>query len=80
MDIHETVPLLFVRTIGAFVTYFRDGLGFQVTEDWSPDGQLAWCRLQWGGTAAPQAAFYGMNQTFLSDPDGYALCFESRIG
>jgi glyoxylase I family protein len=25
----------------------------------------------------PTAAFYGMNQIFLKDPDGYELCFES---
>lgn len=27
----------------------------------------------------PEAAFYGMNQTFITDPDGYALCFENPI-
>ena len=26
----------------------------------------------------PAVAFYGMNQTFVSDPDGYQLCFENR--
>jgi len=26
----------------------------------------------------PAIAFYGMNQTFISDPDGYQLCFENR--
>ena len=31
------------------------------------------------GTPAtpPQLAFYKMNQTFIIDPDGYELCFES---
>ena len=29
--------------------------------------------------AVPQAAFYGMNQTLLSDPDGDAMCFESQL-
>ena len=29
--------------------------------------------------AEPQAAFYGMNQIFLRDPDGYELCFQSAI-
>lgn len=26
----------------------------------------------------PADAFYGMNQTFVTDPDGYSLCFENR--
>ena len=25
----------------------------------------------------PQTAFYGMNQLFLKDPDGYQLCFQN---
>ena len=25
----------------------------------------------------PMEAFYGMNQTFITDPDGYMLCFEN---
>lgn len=27
----------------------------------------------------PKAAFYGMNQFFLRDPDGYELCFQSAV-
>ena len=27
----------------------------------------------------PQVAFYGMKQLYVDDPDGYHLCFESRI-
>ena len=30
--------------------------------------------------APPTTAFYGMQQIFLTDPDGYQLCFESRVG
>lgn len=26
--------------------------------------------------APPKVAFYGMNQLFLNDPDGYQLCFQ----
>lgn len=26
----------------------------------------------------PTATFFGMNQTHVTDPDGYALCFESE--
>jgi uncharacterized glyoxalase superfamily protein PhnB len=27
----------------------------------------------------PQLAFYGMNQLYLKDPDGYELCFQNRV-
>jgi uncharacterized glyoxalase superfamily protein PhnB len=29
--------------------------------------------------APPQAAFHGMNQVSLKDPDGYELCFQSPV-
>jgi uncharacterized glyoxalase superfamily protein PhnB len=29
--------------------------------------------------APPKAEFYGMNQIFVKDPDGYELCFQSVI-
>ena len=28
---------------------------------------------------APQVAFYGMNQLFVTDPDGYELCFQNVV-
>jgi len=27
--------------------------------------------------SSPELAFYGMKQVFLSDPDGYSICFQS---
>ncbi|QDV49624.1 VOC family protein [Gimesia fumaroli] len=27
----------------------------------------------------PQVAFYGMNQLFMKDPDGYQLCFQNQV-
>lgn len=27
----------------------------------------------------PRVAFYGMNQLFLTDPDGYELCFQNVV-
>ncbi|MCA9021911.1 MAG: VOC family protein [Planctomycetaceae bacterium] len=27
----------------------------------------------------PRVAFYGMNQLFLKDPDGYDLCFQNQV-
>jgi uncharacterized glyoxalase superfamily protein PhnB len=29
--------------------------------------------------AQPHVAFYGMKQVFVTDPDGYRLCFESQV-
>lgn len=121
--IHELVPLLIVSDMERSVAFYRNNLGFQITQQWQPDGRLSWCRLvrdasaimlqqecaddgpaegrghgvsfffncedadrlhaelQARGLAVtpPQAAFYGMNQVFLRDPDGYELCFQSVV-
>ena len=121
--IREVVPLLFVQDIRRSVAFYQERLGFDLTQKWAPNGQLAWCRLERDGSALmlqlandedgpptgrgrgvcfyfncndvqpmfdeflsrglqvkpPEAAFYGMNQVFVTDPDGYELCFQSAI-
>jgi glyoxylase I family protein len=43
-----------------------------------PDPDAAYAYLRAKGIAArePQTAHYGMRQLYLSDPDGYTLCFQ----
>jgi uncharacterized glyoxalase superfamily protein PhnB len=49
--VRELVPLLFVLDIASSVEFYRDRLGFEMTASWEPEGRLAWCRLQRGGSA-----------------------------
>lgn len=44
-------PLLFVDDLSRSLTFYRDQLGFQITQDWSSDGRLAWCRLERDGVS-----------------------------
>ena len=123
-NIHELVPLLFVHDIARSANFYQERLGFKMTQQWEPDGKLAWCRLERDGAAVmlqqaipeedgladgrgrgvvfyfncddadamhadltnrglaiapPVAAYYGMNQLFVKDPDGYELCIQSAI-
>ncbi len=43
------------------------------------DADAEFARLAGAGLklAPPKVAFYGMNQLFLTDPDGYELCFQN---
>ena len=45
-----------------------------------PDGDAAYAFLRARGVAAkePKVAPYGMKQLYVSDPDGYSLCFQWR--
>lgn len=49
--LHEFTPLLIVGDLSRSQTFYRDQLGFQITQDWSPEGRLAWCRLERDGVS-----------------------------
>ena len=42
------------------------------------DAAYAYLRSRGVATQEPQVAHYGMKQLYLSDPDGYNLCFQWR--
>lgn len=78
-NIQQAVPFFAVADIEASVRYYVDGLGFEMTNQWAPEGKLRWCRLQNGGAAL-------MLQEFLREghdswtPDGkvgegVSICF-----
>lgn len=49
--LHELTPLLIVAEMSQSLTFYRDQLGFQIAQDWSPDGRPAWCRLERDGVS-----------------------------
>ncbi len=44
--LRELTPLLVVEEMKRSLAFYRDRLGFQITQDWSSEGRLAWCRLE----------------------------------
>lgn len=47
----ELTPLLIVAAMSRSLAFYRDQLGFRITQGWSPDGRLAWCRLERDGVS-----------------------------
>ncbi len=45
------VPFLAVADMQASLSFYVDGLGFEVTQRWEKDGVLRWCRLEHGQAA-----------------------------
>lgn len=127
LTVHSVTPLLEVFDMARSVAFYRDVLGFEVVQQWAPDGHLYWAMLRLGGAtimlnarheeplrpAAPDPAreaghadtelflacsdvdgvraellarglpldppyttHYGMRQLWLTDPDGFRLCFQ----
>jgi lactoylglutathione lyase len=50
-NVKQAVPFFRVSNIEASVRYYVEGLGFTKTKEWTPDGKLRWCWLQYGGAA-----------------------------
>jgi len=50
-NVKQAVPFFIVTNIERSVRFYVDGLGFEMTEKWVPEGRLRWCWLQLGGAA-----------------------------
>jgi lactoylglutathione lyase len=50
-NVMQAVPFFGVSDIGASVRYYVDGLGFEMTHKWTPEGKLRWCWLELGDAA-----------------------------
>jgi glyoxylase I family protein len=48
LQIQSLTPLLMVYDMRRSVAFYRDVLGFEVLEDWEPDGHLYWAMLKLG--------------------------------
>jgi lactoylglutathione lyase len=62
-NVREAVPFFGVSDMEASVRYYVDGLGFEITLRWEPEGRLRWCRLQHGGAGL-------MLQEYLTEGHG----------
>jgi len=51
VGVRQLVPLLMVKNMDAALRYYVDGLGFTMTNTWTPEGTIRWCWLE-HGTAA----------------------------
>jgi catechol 2,3-dioxygenase-like lactoylglutathione lyase family enzyme len=50
-NVEQSVPFFRVSNIRESLRFYVDGLGFQITRKWEPEGRLRWCWLQQGGAA-----------------------------
>jgi len=48
MSINEVVPFLAVKDMRESLSFYVDGLGFELANQWEQDGEIRWCRLQAG--------------------------------
>lgn len=57
-NVKQAVPFFCVSDIEASVHYYVDGLGFEMTKQWLPEGKLRWCWLELGTAALMLQEFW----------------------
>lgn len=78
-NVKQAVPFFGVTDLETSLKFYIDGLGFKMTNSWSPEGKILWCWLEIGDAAL-------MLQEFLREgphanaPDaklgvGVSICF-----
>lgn len=50
-NIQQAVPFFMVTSMEASLKFYVDGLGFTVTNSWTPHGKIEWCWLKAGDAA-----------------------------
>jgi lactoylglutathione lyase len=45
-NIRLTVPFFMVADMEASLRFYREGLGFKLTNQWTPRGKIEWCWLE----------------------------------
>jgi lactoylglutathione lyase len=50
-NVKQAVPFFGITDIEASLRFYVDGLGFAVTNQWSPEGRIRWCQLALGDVA-----------------------------
>lgn len=62
-NVKQAVPFFAVAEMERSLKFYIDGLGFALTQSWSPEGKIRWCLLELGGAAL-------MLQEFANPPEG----------
>jgi lactoylglutathione lyase len=65
VGVQQLVPLLVVRDMDASLRFYIDGLGFTMSDKWTPEGKVRWCWLDHGNASL-------MLQEFAPGNEGYS--------
>ncbi len=51
LNVKQAVPFFNVTDMDASLRFYVEGLGFAVTNQWTPEGRIRWCWLELGDAA-----------------------------
>jgi lactoylglutathione lyase len=77
-NIKQAVPFFRVASMEISLSYYIDGLGFELVNQWTPRGKIEWCYLQRGGAAIMLQEFSKTNESaspLVKKGEGVSICF-----
>lgn len=78
-NLKQAVPFFNVTNIENSVRYYVEGLGFKMTNQWTPEGKLRWCWLEREGVAIMLQEFWKEGQHANVPKEklgvGVSICF-----
>lgn len=78
-NVKQAVPFLGVTDIEASLRFYVAGLGFTMTNSWSPEGRIRWCWLELGGAAVMLQEYWKDGRTGGGPTgplgQGVSICF-----
>lgn len=78
-NVKQAVPFFRVSNIETSVRYYVDGLGFEMTKTWEPEGKLQWCWLELEDVALMLQEFRRKGHDSWSPEgklgEGVSICF-----
>jgi lactoylglutathione lyase len=84
-NVEQAVPFFRVTSMEASLSFYVDGLGFELTRKWTPDGdgKIRWCRLQHGSAALMLQEYRKDHHSNSSRPEGklglgVSICFQCK--
>jgi catechol 2,3-dioxygenase-like lactoylglutathione lyase family enzyme len=84
-NVQQAVPFFMVTSMETSLRFYVDGLGFQLTKKWTPDGdgKIRWCSLQHGNATLMLQEYRKDLHPNSGRPEvklglGISICFECK--
>src|SRR5882757_6750330 len=75
-NVTKAVPFFWVADIQASLRFYVDGLGFEKTIEWTPEGKLEWCWLQLGPVAHMLQQYRPGRLPATKRGEGISICYQ----
>jgi len=75
-NLTQAVPFFRVIDMQASLHFYTDGLGFQMTHSWTPNGRIEWCWLQRGSVALMLQEYREGHRPEGQRGIGVSVCFQ----